>query len=171
MIFTQLQQFRQTLYEMMGHNKDVMFELMDAVLTTPELSSLVRLSQNPLFRRQWSNVYDGLKRGKIPRLSLLKSLIGYIPCEEVPMLVGDLTGLCRQDAVTLKDRTYQGSSNGKISLGHSYSTLGWVPESQGSWVLPLCHDRLSSFETPRKSSCLPTAICESSIDPATFSTV
>ncbi len=35
-----------------------------------------------------------------------------------------------------------------ITLGHGYSTLAWIPESQGSWALPLRHDRISSHETP-----------------------
>ena len=33
-------------------------------------------------------------------------------------------------------------------MGQSYSTLAWIPEAQGSWALPLCHERLTSFETP-----------------------
>ncbi|NER00567.1 MAG: hypothetical protein F6K30_28370, partial [Cyanothece sp. SIO2G6] len=33
-------------------------------------------------------------------------------------------------------------------VGHTYSTLAWVPESEGSWALPLRNERLSSFETP-----------------------
>ena len=35
-----------------------------------------------------------------------------------------------------------------ISVGHRYSTLAWIPEAQGSWALPLCHERITSFETP-----------------------
>lgn len=33
-------------------------------------------------------------------------------------------------------------------MGHSYSTLAWMPEHSGSWALPLRHERLTSFETP-----------------------
>ena len=29
-----------------------------------------------------------------------------------------------------------------------YSTLAWIPESNGSWALPLRHERITSFETP-----------------------
>jgi len=35
-----------------------------------------------------------------------------------------------------------------MTAGHSYSTLAWIPQAQGSWALPLCHERLTSFETP-----------------------
>ena len=33
-------------------------------------------------------------------------------------------------------------------MGHGYSTLAWIPESKGSWALPLRHERITSFETP-----------------------
>ena len=29
-----------------------------------------------------------------------------------------------------------------------YSTLAWIPEADGSWALPLRHERITSFETP-----------------------
>lgn len=33
-------------------------------------------------------------------------------------------------------------------VGHSYSTLAWIPEESGSWALPIRHERITSFETP-----------------------
>ena len=33
-------------------------------------------------------------------------------------------------------------------MGQSYSTLAWIPEADGSWALPLRHERITSFETP-----------------------
>lgn len=35
-----------------------------------------------------------------------------------------------------------------IVVGHGYSTIAWVPESEGSWALPLLHERISSEVTP-----------------------
>ena len=96
MIFDRLQQFRQTLYGMLGRGKDALFDLMDATVTSPDVSSFVRLSQNPLFRRQWPSLYH----------------------------------------------------SSKIKLGHSYSTKARIPQREGSWVLPLRHERVTSFETP-----------------------
>lgn len=52
MIFEPLRQFRQTIYECLGNAKDAMFELMDAVLSSPCIPSFVSLSQSPVFRRQ-----------------------------------------------------------------------------------------------------------------------
>jgi hypothetical protein len=43
-------------------------------------------------------------------------------------------------------------------MGHSYSTLGWIPEAIGSWVLPLRHERISSFETPAQDEGHPASM-------------
>jgi len=148
MIFQPLVEFRQTLYRLMGRSKDALFDLMDAVMTTPEVSSFVRLSQNPLFRREWSSLYSSLKRARLPYTKLMKCLTQQVPTDQRPVLSGDTTQWSRPAAVTLKERTYGRGSRGSIEVGHTYSTLAWVPEAEGSWVLPLRHERLSSFETP-----------------------
>jgi hypothetical protein len=35
-----------------------------------------------------------------------------------------------------------------VCLGHGYSTLGIVPEAEGSWFLPLLHERIPTDQTP-----------------------
>jgi hypothetical protein len=50
MILTQLEKFRQGIYDSLGKARDAVFELMDAVLTSPSISSFVSLSQSPVFR-------------------------------------------------------------------------------------------------------------------------
>ena len=148
MIFQRLKQFRQTIYELLGRGKDVLFELMDAALTTSEVTSLVRLSQSPLFRRQWGSIYSALKAARLPRKKLMKQLLAEIPCERAPLLAGDASLWHRPEAKTLKDRTFGRGGRGSISVGQSYSTLAWIPEAEGSWALPLQHERITSFETP-----------------------
>ncbi len=32
-------------------------------------------------------------------------------------------------------------------MGQGYSTIAWIPETEGSWVLPIRHERITSFET------------------------
>ena len=50
-----LERFRQELYRSgLGRRKDALFELLDAVLTAPGVSSLVRLSLAPAFRRRFA---------------------------------------------------------------------------------------------------------------------
>jgi hypothetical protein len=148
MIFKQLQPFRQALYDSLGKARDAVFDLMDAVLVSPSIASFVSLSQSPVFRRQWSSVYAALQKSRLPRAKLLKLLINQLPTKAQPLLAGDTTRWQRPAAKTLKDRTLSGGVGGAITVGHSYSTLAWIPEASGSWALPLCHERITSFETP-----------------------
>jgi len=148
MIFERLMQFRQDLYKLIGRSQDSLFELMDAVLTSPHLSSLVQASLNPLFRRQWSSVYSGLKRSRPHRDKLMKMLVAQMPQDTKIFLAGDTTVWPRPHASTLQDRTFERRAADTIQLAQSYSTLAWVPEASGSWALPLRHERVTSFETP-----------------------
>jgi hypothetical protein len=68
-------------------------------------------------------------------------------------LAGDHTTYPRPEAKTLKDRTYEHQptpipGNKPITIGQGHSTIAWVPESEGSWALPLRHERITSFESP-----------------------
>ena len=153
MIFAKLQQFRQTVYECLGKAKDAVFELMDAVLVSPNVSSSVSQSQSPVFRRQWPSIYAALHDSRPPRTKLMKLYLEQIPTEEQPLLAGDHTVWPRPDAVTLKERTTEHHKNGgfggkPVTLGQGYSTLSWIPEKSGSWALPLRHERITSFEIP-----------------------
>lgn len=148
MIFNQLQSFRQTLYDSLGNARDALFDLMDAVLVSACLVSFVRLSQSPVFRRQWSSTYAALQESDLPRSKVLKLLVSQIPTDQQPLLAGDASRWSRPAAKHLRDRTFVGGTGGAITLGHSYSTLAWIPEAQGSWALPLRHERITSFETP-----------------------
>ena len=150
MIFNQLQDFRQTLYHTLGNARDALFELMDAVLVSGCIVSFVSLSQSPVFRRQWSSTYKALQASDLPRGKVLKLLVSQMPTQTQPVLVGDLSRWERPAAKTLKDRTFTGGTGNGITVGHSYSTLAWIPEASGRWALPLRHERLTSFETPAR---------------------
>lgn len=150
MIFEQLSQFRQSLYGHLGKAKDAVFELMDAVLVSSSIESFVSLSGSPVFRRQWPSVYAALQDSRLPQAKLLKGIVGRVESPEQLILAGDRTFWPRQDAVTLKERTFDHDSRQKRAVGQSYSTLAWIPEASGSWALPLRHERISSFETPGK---------------------
>ncbi len=52
----------------------------------------------------------------------------------------------RPDAKTLKERTHEYQEG--VIVGQGYSTIAWIPEEQGSWALPLLHERISSAEAP-----------------------
>lgn len=153
MIFDKLKQFRQSAYTLLGKGKDAIFDLMDAVLTSPRVNSFVELSLSPVFRRGWSSLYAGLRSSRPQRGKLMRLGIEQMPTEGRPVLAGDHTAWPRPEARTLKDRTIEHqptliAGNKPIAVGHGFSTIAWIPEGQGSWALPLRHERITSFETP-----------------------
>jgi hypothetical protein len=150
-----LQDFRNEVYQLLGPAKDSTFELMDAILVTKNVYSLVELSLSPVFRRKWSSLYEALDDCRPKTNKLMKLYISEIPRAEPSqriILAGDHTPWPRTEAPTLKDRTYEHGAkviSGKpITLGHGYSTLAWIPKEKGSWALPLRHERITSHETP-----------------------
>ena len=68
--------FREGLYNSLGLRPDSLFELADAVLTTSQRSTLVRLSLTAAFRRRWPNTCDALADGSID-VSALRSLFAH----------------------------------------------------------------------------------------------
>jgi hypothetical protein len=148
MIFNQLQEFRYRLYGLLGNARDVVFDLMDAVLVSASISSFVSLSQSPVFRRQWSSTYAALQASRLQRAKIVKLLVSQIDPDSQPLLAGDSSRWNRASAKTLQDRTFSSGGSSGISVGHSYSSLAWIPETGGSWALPLCHERITSFDTP-----------------------
>jgi len=148
-----LQTFRQKVYEHLGGTRDVLFELMDAVMLTRQPSSLAELSTSPVFRRGWNSIYAGLRNSCTHSAKLKRVCLEQVPTQSRPLLAGDHTCWPRLHARTLKERTYehQGTApwNQKpVTVGQGYSTLVWIPEEKGSWALPLSHERITSFETP-----------------------
>jgi hypothetical protein len=148
-----LEQFRKQTYDITGKGRDALFDLMDAVLTTPSVSSLVEFSLSPVFQRKWPSVYEAIQDGRPPRQALMKEYVKQIPEQELLVIAGDHTAWSRPHAKTLQERTYehqpQAMEGAKpITVGQGYSTIAWIPESQGSWALPLLHERITSFDKP-----------------------
>ncbi|MEM1367352.1 MAG: transposase [Cyanobacteria bacterium P01_H01_bin.15] len=76
-----------------------------------------------------------------------------LPRDRRVLLAGDNTAWSRLWSPTLRDRTYEhqpqgGPESRPVTLGQGYCSLVCVPEEQGSWVLPVLHERISSFEKP-----------------------
>jgi len=70
-----------------------------------------------------------------------------LPQTEQIVLAGDHTAWL--EARTLKERTYehqaQPMSGAKpVTVGQGYSTIAII-QKQGSWALPLLHERITSF--------------------------
>lgn len=114
------------------------------------MSCLAEFSLSPLFSRKWSSTYEALEDSRPNRNKLMKRYVKEMPSSEYLLLAIDHTAWGRKGAKTLKDRTYehQASSNNSVTVGQGYSTIAWLPENQGSWALPLRHERITSYEKP-----------------------
>lgn len=155
-----LHHFRQALYEHLGPARDALFELCDAVLTSPHPPSFAHLSLSPLFRRQWPSLYEALQDGRPDRAALMDLLLDHVPDQalERPLLVGDHTAWPRLSARTLSERTYTHHADRQtrladglpITAGFSFSTLALLPEPGTRWVLPLFHERVPPHEKPHQ---------------------
>ncbi len=158
--------FRTGVYTILGKARDALFDLMDAVLVTRSVDSFAELSVSPVFRRQWSSVYEAIQDGNPPRTELMKLYIKQLNPTEKIILAGDHTAWARLNAPTLKDRTYehqvQPMSGAKhVTLGQGYSTIAVISEMDGSWALPLLHERITSFENPiQKAAAQLKLVCE-----------
>lgn len=147
-----LSSFRQDIYHLLSFAKDATFELMDAVLTTRNVSCLADFSLSSLFRRKWPSVYEALQDCRPNRNKLMRRYIQEIAVDDEEYLVMaiDHTPWPRKSSPTLKDRTYQHKpdSSNNVVVGQGYSTIAWIPEEEGSWALPLRHERITNWETP-----------------------
>jgi hypothetical protein len=152
--FARIKAFRQQAYKNLCRAHDATFELTDAVILTRKAYCLADLSLCPVFRRKWSSVYEALQDTRPQRQKLMKLYIKQMPTQGRIVLGGDHTAWARPNAVTLQDRTIEHHCNAgipankPITLGEGYSTIAWIPESEGSWALPLRHERITSWESP-----------------------
>lgn len=169
---SQIQQFRQELYEIFDLRADALMELLDALSSSPNARSVVELSLSPHFRRQYSSVGDAIahffqvqdpKKEKEERTAwsqeLVRLKVRYLPEPQQRkfwLLGTDVVPIPRPFAPTLPDRTfvYQPNTvrgNKPIAIGHQYSALVAYPEKRDPddppWVVPLQMRRVSSEET------------------------
>lgn len=138
--------FRSELYQSaLGHRKDSLFELMEAALCASGPEPLVRLSLVPAFRRRWPSACDALADGSLDTSRLRRVFVRLLPmaaAEDRELWVIDGTTWPRPGAATSPERTYghrvaPGMPQLGVVPGWEYQWLMAVPESQGSWVLPL----------------------------------
>ena len=57
--------FRREVYQSFEQRADAGLDLVDALTSAPVVESPVGLSESPLFRREFSSVYDVLKSGRM----------------------------------------------------------------------------------------------------------
>lgn len=163
--FTNLIQFRQAAYALLGKAHDALFELTDAVIQMRQIQSFAELSLAPVFRRKWSSAYEALQDGRPNRSGLMQLYLRHLPKTERLLLAGDHTAWPRLSAPTLAGRSYQHQptpipSHRPVTIGHGYSTIVVVPEERSSWALPLLHERIDDQKPVGKAGQQLRQVCQ-----------
>ncbi len=159
---SQLESFRQALYETLDARADATMDLIDALSTNTSAWSVVALSLNPYFRFGYRSIYDAIDNFFVPdnpektdeeryemEKRLMRLITNYLPePKNRPfwLFVLDGTPCPRQWARTLEDKGFIHVSevvSGKkpVTIGHEYSPLAYLPEKtwldDPPWVVPL----------------------------------
>jgi hypothetical protein len=174
-MITQLTQYRQQVYQSFSSRADALMDLVDALSSNTTARSVVELSLNPLFQREYSSVHDAIdnffratsaetalaERHEVEQ-TLMRLIAAQLPSPQRRKfwLFGiDVTPLPRPFARTLKDRTFVHQpntirGNKPIAIGHQYSALVHFPEKERAtdppWVVPMSMRRVLSEMTPNQ---------------------
>jgi len=107
-------EFRQAIYvNALKKRRDAQFELIDALLTHPQIKSFPELSLATAFRRQWSSAYKAVEEGSQDRAWLTRYLSQQVPAG-VQVFALDETVWPHPKARTLKGLLYERSPTRSI---------------------------------------------------------
>ena len=151
-----LNEYRQEFYKSLEKRSDIGMNLVDALSSAPQVESPVSVSESPLFKRQFSAVYDFLEQGRINFTRLRQIQYKYQPADAEKIAGYEIYALdCSDDphpeAETMADRTYSKKGEGEPTLiGHRYSFLVRVTSWKPSWCMPQDIERVKSESTDSK---------------------
>ena len=168
----QLKQFRQEVYQNFNKRADTLMDLLDALSSNTSAQTVVELSLNSAFRRDYSALFTALDEWEPEKAdkTLAQLAAPYLPKpKQFPFwLLGlDVTPQPRVHAPTLEDRSYVYQpntikSNKPITIGHAYSSVVLFPEEEGEhgpvWVAPLDVKRVKSSEDKEMVGALQTQV-------------
>ena len=148
-----LQQFRDAVYQLMPKRADASLDLVDALTVTGHVTSPVALSEEALFRRQFSAVYDVLTEGELESEPLAPVLYAYQPADSdqvagFEVYAVDTTSHERAAAETLPDRGWLKSQADEAPrVGLKFSWLMRLVKQGTSWVAPWQVQRVATQRT------------------------
>ena len=134
--------FRAKVHQKFRKRADAALDLLDAVTTAGAVSSPVALSEEPLFRRKFSAVYDVLDHGDVDLPELGQVLYEAQPadCETMAgyaVYAVDATPNPRPEAETLPDRVLLKAAKDTPAVpGWKFSWLVRLVQRGTSWVAP-----------------------------------
>jgi hypothetical protein len=155
---TFLQQFRQSVYQILTKRADATLDFVDAITVAGHVSSPVALSEEIPFRRKFSSIYDVLSESEWEERELQSTLAESQPgdCETIAgyeIYATDTTPDEREEAETLEDRVnLKAQKNEPVRVGQKFSWMVRLVKQSTSWVAPLDVRRVKSDSTDNKTA-------------------
>jgi len=153
-----LTQFRQQVYQNFNKRADVLMDALDALCSQTGARSVVELSLESCFRRQYTALFKGIAEYRPAEQHLAQMGAEHLPSRRRRsfwLLGVDVTSQPRLYAQTLKERAIVHRptvirGNKPITIGHQYSTVALLPEKDPDnpvpWVVPLSCRRIKTDE-------------------------
>lgn len=165
-IVNNLKNFREKIYQVFQRRQDASIELVDALSSNTDASSIVELSLNPIHRRNYCSITRsvaefypdasaGSHRAKNQIVhALLSEQCPSLEKRPFHLFAVDCTSVERLFSPTLSDRSpvYTARptvpTNKPMTIGHQYSVVAYLPEKPlqqtPPWVIPLSSERVST---------------------------
>lgn len=137
-----LQQFRQSVYQILPRRADAIVDLVDALTVAGHVDSPVALSEEAPYRRKFSSIYDTLREGRIEAEQMHSILEKQQPadCEQIAgydAYAMDCTPDERPEAETLAERgLLKAQKDAPVRVGQKFSWLVRLVKQRTSWVAP-----------------------------------
>jgi hypothetical protein len=146
--------FRAELHACFPRRADALFELGDALLCAPAITSVAQLSLEPSHRRGWGSAYDALASGRIDAERLRDLLASSLPGADPLVFAVDVTTWPRCDAECSPCRGYHDhpsrhSAGQPIVAGWAWQWIAQLGFDRDSWTAPVDAQRLHPFPDRR----------------------
>jgi hypothetical protein len=143
--------FRTELHACLTRRADALFELDDALLCAPAITSVAQLSLEPSHRRGWGSAYDALASGRINVERLRDLLVRFLPPADPLVFAVDVTTWPRCDAECSPARGYyyhpsRHSAGQPIIAGWAFQWICQLSFERDSWTAPVDARRLPPLE-------------------------
>jgi hypothetical protein len=143
--------FRAELYACFARRADALFELGDALLCAPAVTSVAQLSLEPSHRRGWGSAYDALASGRINSDRLRDLLVATLPDTDPLVFAVDVTTWPRCDAECSPARGYyyhpsRHSAGQPIIAGWAFQWITQLGFDRDSWTAPVDAQRLHPLD-------------------------
>jgi DDE superfamily endonuclease len=143
--------FRAELHACCTRRADALFDLADALLCAPAITSVAQLSLEPAHRRGWGSSYDALASGRINVDRLRDLLVRFLPPADPLVFAVDVTTWPRCDAECSPARGYyyhpsRHSAGQPIIAGWAWQWVCQLSFDRDSWTAPVDAQRLHPLD-------------------------